>query len=196
VNDYIKNQRRDRNTKTILMTKLWQSIIGVFICISCYGQNIQDTTIIYDYLPLYESKFLSLYRTERVKHSDKTFTDLGIFCQSDTSLFCKIHFKILNDSWFINNGGTWQVFFDPKRNRLLDVDLHSVGKKLISGKRIIVGNDTLYSFICEDVELNNPSFYTTYYFQPLYGIVIIKGNNGLLKRKDYANSSVKRELFY
>ncbi len=170
------------------------SLLLLIVPIYNYAQS-KGTTKLYLYNPVFPNCCADTIITTRLYKAKNKFTDNKIFCMAKNNNKCAIDFKVEKRNWYIKSNNRWKLFYNDNLKGLNSALLKKQCLFIQMDTMLIIGNDSLYSFTAVNIEHENTSFTNVYYFHPDYGIILIKGHDGIFKRLDYVNPALKREYF-
>ena len=125
------------------------------------------------------------FTSTRTFLNDTIFADSGILCSEDTAVSCAITFKKIETTWYVKADGQWQEFFSPV-DSLIKVIYFKNEKYILKPIRQSMNYNgfELYGFI-KDILYVYTSDNSTLWFEPNCGVVIIEGDDDLV-RQDFA----------
>ncbi|OYU96549.1 MAG: hypothetical protein CFE21_09195 [Bacteroidetes bacterium B1(2017)] len=139
----------------------------------------------------YKSKYGGFdFTSTRTIINDTVFIDSGLLCSSDTAKICSITFKKIKLAWFVMVDGQWQEFYNPVDSSIKVV--YFKNEKFILkpiGNSLKYDGVSLFGFIKEELYVYS-SHITTLWFDPNLGVVIIDGDEQLI-RQDFARVTGK-----
>jgi len=122
------------------------------------------------------------FTSTRTYINDTVFIDSGLLCSSDTAKVCSITFKKVKLAWFVNVDGQWQEFYNPIDSSIKVV--YFKNEKFILkpiGHSMNFEGISLLGCIKEDLYVYS-SHTGTLWFEPNLGLVIIDGNEQLIRQ--------------
>ena len=130
------------------------------------------------------------FTSTRTYINDTVFTDSGLLCSADTAISCAITFKKVKSTWFVKTGEQWQEFFNPA-DGLIKLIYFKDEKFILKpiGHSMDYNGINLYGFIKEELYVYS-SHNSTLWFEPNLGIVIIEGDEQLI-RQDFKRDKKK-----
>ncbi len=139
----------------------------------------------------YKSKYGGFdFSSTRTIINDTIFIDSRLLCSSDTAKVCSITFKKIKLAWFVMVDGQWHEFYNPVDSSIKVV--YFKNEKFILkpiGHSMNYNGVSLLGFIKEDLYVYT-SHTSTLWFDPNLGVVIIDGDEELI-RQDFAKVTEK-----
>ncbi|MFC6999512.1 hypothetical protein [Rufibacter roseus] len=123
-------------------------------------------------------------KSTRTYLTDSTFTDSGLLCNSAEEKECSITFKKRGKDWFVKANGEWQELYANEDSLIKVVYFKNEKFILKPTPDVNIFNGRELRGFTKEVLYVNTSHFTTYWFDPEFGIVIIEGENSFI-RQDY-----------
>lgn len=179
------------NQLKAMTNKIYHLFLILYITISpcgvLYSQNkivsykfeVKNKIYIDSVNNIYLGSFLE-YNIYREVINDTNFIEYNLF-YNDTSVFC--HFIVHNHIWYLKNNCQ-----ENKLNLFFDFELSKIDTICIGGKQYSVRwneagiwrNDNNYIFNLSPLGGGFESDFATYIFNPIYGIIGVKNNDGVI----------------